>query len=136
MISGFGDEMVPALNSVNPQNGRRLAMLVGDGIVAKGTESEKLLIPISKYGDAAMDFIWRNKGALAIGSVLATFLLDPQVYITGAKQLVVDPVVAPAVKSVNWTLIIGGIVAVLLLPLIVRSIVKARGNVLHPEGRR
>ena len=76
-----------------------------------------------------MDFIWRNKGALTVASVLATFLADPRTYITGAKELIVEPIVDPIVKNTNWTLIIGAILGVLFLPLIARSFVKARSLV-------
>jgi hypothetical protein len=75
-----------------------------------------------------MDFIWQNKGALTAAAVLASFLDDPQPYINGVKRLVIDPVVSPIVKSVNWTLIVAVALAILFLPLIVRRITKARSG--------
>ena len=81
---------------------------------------------IREYGDEAMDFVWKNKGALAVAATLGTFLADPQAYISGAKELIVSPIVEPIARSTNWTFIIAGILIVVFLPFIARSIMKAR----------
>jgi uncharacterized membrane protein (DUF106 family) len=73
-----------------------------------------------------MDFIWKNKGSLAVAAVFGTFLADPQTYISGAKELVVSPVIEPIARSTNWTLIIAGVLIVVFLPFITRSVMKAR----------
>jgi hypothetical protein len=129
MIGKYGDEAVGALNSVSRQSAQRLNIVAEDGLLAATSRSSELLPVVRQYGDAAMDFIWRNKGALTVASVLATFLADPRTYITGAKELIVEPIVDPIVKNTNWTLIIGAILGVLFLPLIARSFVKARSLV-------
>lgn len=76
-----------------------------------------------------MDFIWKNKGPLAVASVLTSFFADPQAYISGAKELIIEPIVTPIVKNTNWTLIITSVMVVVFLPAIVRSIAKARAGI-------
>ena len=61
-------------------------MVVDDGLFAV-TRSHELLSVIRQYGDAAMDFIWKNKDSLVIATALGTFLEDPQVILSGAKDL-------------------------------------------------
>lgn len=95
LIPRFGDEAVGALNSVSRQNAQRLSMLDKDGFLTATPRSKELLPVIRQYGDEAMDFIWQNKGSLAIASVLGTFLANPQAYISGAKELTVE--------SIPWT---------------------------------
>ena len=125
LIGRYGDDAVGALNKVSRQNAQRLGMIADDGLFAATSRSRELLPVIKNYGDEAMDFIWKNKGGLAIASVLATFLGDPQAYFSGAKQLIIDPIVAPIVKSTNWTLIIVGVLIVAFLPFIAKSVIKA-----------
>jgi len=48
---------------------------------------------IRQYGDEAMEFIWKNKGALAGSAVLISFLNNPQAYISGAMVLA-QPILA------------------------------------------
>lgn len=129
-IGRFGDDAVGAMNSISRQGAQRLSMIAGDGLSATAGSFEKLLPVIRKHGDEAMDFIWKNKGPLAISSVLATFIADPEAYISGAKQLIIDPVVSPVVTPIftnsrgSW--IVPGVIAVLLLPLIVRTLIRVR----------
>jgi hypothetical protein len=128
LIGRYGDEAVGALNSVSRQSAQRLSMIANDGLLKATSRSSELLPVIRRYGDDAMDFIWKNKGSLAVASVLATFLADPQAYITGVKELIVNPIAAPIAKSVNWTLIIAGVLIVAFLPFIGKSIARARSE--------
>lgn len=57
------------------------------GELHKLGRTKELLGTIERYGDRAMNFIWRNKSALAVGIALVTFLNDPEPYINGAKKL-------------------------------------------------
>jgi len=125
LIGRYGDEAVGALNAVSRQNAQRLSMVVDDGLLAATPRSKELLSVIREYGDEAMDFIWKHKGALAVAATLGSFLADPQAYISGAKELIVSPIVEPIVRSTNWTFIIAGILIVVFLPFIARSIMKA-----------
>ncbi len=75
---------------------------------------------IERFGDRACAFLWRNKGAIFSGTVLASFLSDPQPYLDGVKQLVVEPaaelaagVAREAVRRTNWTVLGGCVLAIL-----------------------
>ena len=133
LIGGYGDEAVGALNSISRKSAQRLSMAADDGLLTATEQSAELLPVIRRYGDEAMDFIWKNKGSLAVATVLASFLADPEPYITGAKELIVDPIAAPIVNGMNWTLIIGSILVVVFLPFIVRSLVKAKAAI-NPQN--
>jgi hypothetical protein len=124
LIGKFGDNAVGAMNSVSRSGGQRLGMLAADGTLDKIGRQPELLEVIRKYGDAAMDFIWKNKGALTVASALTLFLANPDVYINGAKSLIVDPIAGPIARSINWTLIILVSAGVVFAPFIVRSIKK------------
>ena len=126
LIGQYGDEAVGALNTISRQSAQRLNIVANDGLLTVTQRSSELLPVIRRYGDEAMDFIWNNKGSLAVASALATFVADPQAYISGVKELVVEPIVSPIVKNTNWTLIIAGILIVAFLPFIARAIAKAR----------
>ncbi len=129
LIARHGDEAVGALNRISQQNAQRLGMSADEGLLSATQRSPELLGVIRKYGDPAMNFIWNNKGALTVGTLLAGFLVDPEAYFSGAKSLVepvAQSVVEPIVKGVNWTLILSAILVVAFLPFIVRSVQKAR----------
>jgi len=120
IIEAHGKTAVDALNSVGTQQARRIAMLQKDGVIATGNEGDKLLAVVVQYGDKAMDFIWRNKAALAVSAGLITFLANPEAYIDGTKELVVEGVSRPATemgkevaRNTNWTTL--GLAGVALL---------------------
>ena len=116
LIENLGGPAVKALGAVGPQGGRRLAMMVDGGEIAAIGHSPELLSVIAKHGDKAMNFIWRNKGALAVGTTLTAFLANPEPFISGTNQLAstvaenaVKPVVQETVKAVSalvWTLLV------------------------------
>lgn len=119
VIERFGKPAVKALQAVDVQNGRRLAMLLENGEVAKIGRSEELLEVVAKYGDRAMKFVWENKGALATTAALTAFLGNPEAFINGARditQIAGETVVKPALqipaaavsevaRGTNWTII-------------------------------
>src|SRR6185503_5178963 len=72
--------------TVGPPNARRLAIMVQGGELARIGRAGELLEVIGRYGDRAMEFIWRHKGALAVSVVLA-FLADPGPFLDGARDL-------------------------------------------------
>lgn len=129
LIAKYGDDAAGALANVSRQSSQRLGMVVEEGLLEASSRSPELLGVIRMYGDEAMDFVWKNKGALAVTSVLASFLNDPQAYISGAKGLI-----EPVVRSVNWTLILGVILLVIFLPVIARSLMRARRVVRSRRG--
>ena len=117
LIERFEGSATKALNNVGGQNARRLAMMAEDGQLATIGRTDQLLATIGKYGDGAMDFVWRNKGALTVAAALTAFLADPKPFVDGTKELgksVATPVAEHIARSVDWTVVIlagGGLVA-------------------------
>jgi hypothetical protein len=115
LVTTFAREGAEALAKVTPQNGRRLAMLAADG-----TLKPELISVVTRYGDEACEFIWRNKASLATAAVLATFVASPEPYLNGSMQLastVTELAVKPlaelprdvaveAAAHTNWTPIV------------------------------
>jgi hypothetical protein len=102
VVERFGARAVHALEATGPQGGRRLAMLMADGDLAKVGRAEELLGVVGKYGDPAMDFIWKNKGILAGGATLTAFLANPEPFLAGTRgiaQVATDGVVKPVVSG-------------------------------------
>jgi hypothetical protein len=117
LVTQFAKEGAEALAKVTPQNGRRLAMLA-----AEGQMKPELMQVVTRYGDQACEFIWRNKGALAIGTAATAFVASPGAFLDGTQKLtatVAEAAVRPlaetpkavaveAAKNANWT-VLGGL---------------------------
>ena len=76
-------------------------MAEGGEIAALGRTPEVMGV-IARYGDPAMEFIWRHKGALAVSTALTAFLANPQPFIDGTTQVtgtVAENAVRPAVVA-------------------------------------
>ena len=142
VLERFGAPAVNALAAVGPRGGRRLAMMAEGGELAALGRTPELMQVITRHGDAAMDFIWRNKGPLAVGTGLATFLAKPEAFINGTTQLVgtvgdaaVKPLVQEtgrAISNLIWAvlvLVIGvaaaGIVVAAKYPKLAAEMAKA-----------
>ncbi len=114
LIKSMGAPAAKALSNVSTQNGRRLAMMVDEGVISKaGSRAEDLMNVIAKFGDKGMEFIWKNKAALAVGTTLAAFLSDPQPFIDGTLDLskvaassVVEPIAREVGLKTNWTVVL------------------------------
>ena len=119
LIERFGGKAFVPLQRLEKTGAQKMAMAAKEGLFETTPRSAELLDVIGKYGDRAMDFIWRNKGALAVTASLAAFLHDPEPFIQGAKDLaigVVTPIGTEITKRTNWThVMIVGIVAVVSL---------------------
>ena len=113
-VERLGVPAARALNALSGAEARRLGMLIEDGAIKAGKPSAGLVDVVAKYGDKAMDFIWKNKGALAVTAGLAAFLHDPEPFIQGTKNLAVEavtPIGLEVARRTNWTLVmIAGIV--------------------------
>jgi len=112
VIEAHGKSAVGALNAVGTREARQIAMLQKDGIIKAGEQGDQLLDVIIKHGDKAMAFIWRNKGALAVTAGLGTFIANPEAYIDGGQELIVEGVSRPVTemgkevaRNTNWTLV-------------------------------
>ena len=121
LLEKGGAQAVKALGSIDPRNGRRLAMLMEGEMVNAGRHPE-LLGVVAKHGDGAVNFLWQNKGTLAGGAALAAFLADPEPFLSGTRDIasvagetVVKPVVGGMFTLLNIAL---GVVGVLLLAIV------------------
>lgn len=128
LITRHGGAAADALNRVSQQNAQRLGIVAQDGLLTATPRSPELLDVIRKHGDAAMDFVWKHKGALTVGAVLASFLADPEAYLSGAKDLaeaVPGRFLEALGRNTVFGMILGGLLIVALLPFIVGSVRKA-----------
>jgi len=139
-IAEFGQPAVRAFQAVaKPQNARRLAMMATEGgELAQIGRTPEVLGVLEKYGDPAMEFVWRHKGALATTAALAAFLADPEAFISGARditRIVAENAVKPlaetpgiaakegaaiVARETNWTLLGLGVIAAVALLLAAR----------------
>jgi hypothetical protein len=87
LIAAHAQPAIKAMQSLSPQNARRLAILHADGDLIRMGRTQELLEVITRYSDQAMEFIWKNKGALLVSTALAAFLADPQPFLDGIRQL-------------------------------------------------
>jgi hypothetical protein len=123
LIEQFGPASARALKAVDGQGARRLAMMAEEGHLAAIPERAALLDTIGKHGTGAMDWVWRNKGALATAGVVAAFVHNPQPFIDGtvkvadiAGEKVLKPVLGTVAGGVasrtNWTIVICSLIGV------------------------
>ena len=140
LLLAVGRPASGALKAVSTQNGRRLAILAKDGELAAIGRTPEVLAVVGKYGDRAMDFVWRNKGALTVATSLAAFLSNPEPFLDGLQAIsksvtenVVKPIVeipghtiAHVINQVNWTLILTGALFVLGILLVAKIWLKNR----------
>ncbi len=113
IIEQFGETGAKALTKVSDRSGRQLAMLAGEG-----TLKPELLDIVTKYGDTACAFVWKNKGVLTGTAALAAFVASPEEFLNGTAQLTgtivpslaeaaLKPIVTSAAESIPWTLVMG-----------------------------
>jgi hypothetical protein len=119
LIGKFGNSAAVALKNVSPQNARRISMLADDGELTAIGRTPELLAVVGKYGDSAMEFVWKNKGALTVTAALTAFLADPEPFINGTRDLtqtvgtsLVLPIAQEMGKRTNWTLVIPALIVV------------------------
>ena len=143
-IESLGKPAVRAFKAIgSPRNARRLAMMASDGgELARIGRTPEILAVIAKYGDKAMEFIWKHKGALAVTATLAAFLAEPEPFINGAKEItqtVAKPIAeVPAIaaregsaevaRKTNWTLVFLATIAALALLAAARWRLFGRGR--------
>lgn len=108
-----GQSAAVALRNVSTKSGRQIKMMMDEGDLAKIGRTSELMNVVGKYGDNAMSFVWKNKGALLVGTALAAFLSDPEPFINGTKDLATvaaNVAIEPLAKEIgirtNWTITI------------------------------
>jgi hypothetical protein len=87
LVSSFGQAGASAAKSLSGRQARRLATMMTDGPFRDSSSAKKLLQIIGQYGDRAMEFIWKNKGALCVAGGLTAFIRNPEPFISGAVTL-------------------------------------------------
>lgn len=126
LISSAGTPAVGAIKQLSNQSVRRMAMLADEPTSATLAKNPDLLAVVGRYGDRAMDFIWRNKLTLAGGTALAAFVANPEPFLDGTRQLVENTVETVATNvgkpiaeqlgdAKQWTWRILAIAAMLIL---------------------
>jgi hypothetical protein len=131
VITSLGPVSAKALNAIDGQGARRLAMLAEEGALAR-IQKDKLLETVAKHGDGAMNWIWRNKGALATAAVVTAFVANPQPFIDGTVKVAetgAEHVAAPVANKIasgiasgtNWTVVFGAAIAAITGVVLLRS---------------
>jgi hypothetical protein len=124
-----------AMAVLAPRNARRLGIMAADGALARSGRWGELVAVIERHGDRAMDFVWRHKGALAVSTILAKFLAEPEVFLGGGRELIGGAVreatqpladVADAAAS-RWmyiarSVVVVGLAWLVLVPVLVVSV--------------
>lgn len=104
LIAHFG---APPVKAALTTEGVVTLNRLAEPIKASGRAAEIMGV-VERFGDRACAFLWRNKGVVFGGALLAAFLADPEPYIDGAKTLIVEPAAKAASEAAgqaNWTLI-------------------------------
>jgi hypothetical protein len=121
LLGTLGPAAVKATANVTTESAISLARMSAP-IQASGRSAEILGV-VERFGDRACAFLWRNKGVVFGAAVLATFLADPQPYLDGVKQLVLEPA-AKAASGIsartNWTLVLAAAVVALIGVVVLR----------------
>lgn len=109
-LEKVGQPAATAFKMVSAQNGRRIAMLAEENKGLVVDEGPRFFSIIEKFGDRGMDFVWKNKGALAVGAALSAFLANPEPFIDGSQNLaevvsttVAEPLAKEIGSNTNWT---------------------------------
>lgn len=87
LIGQGGQPMAKALASLETRGARQMAMLADEPATAALAKDPRILDIVGRLGDPAMRFIWDNKGALIVGTGLATFAANPEPFLNGAAKL-------------------------------------------------
>lgn len=122
ILQSLGKPGAKALANVNSQNARRIAMMIEDGDLAKIGRTPELMSVVERFGDRAMEFIWRHKFVLAGGTALAAFLQNPEPFLDGTQKVAVAgmnsigvPIATQAANQIHWPAVTYVLVAAILI---------------------
>ncbi|MEQ1828056.1 MAG: hypothetical protein ABL921_18995 [Pirellula sp.] len=131
VLHSAGKSAATAMRTVSSQNARRIAMMAKDGELEKLGRSTELMEVVGKYGDKAMDFVWKNKGTLMLGTAMAAFLADPEPFLNGTRELAdiaaktaIEPIAKEIGSHTNWTMTIIALSFCLMLYMVIKSWMK------------
>lgn len=135
VIDQFGRPAALAMRSASTRNARRIAMMADDGFLKATGHAEEMLNVIATYGDKATQFIWANRGSLAVATAATAFLASPEPFINGVTDLAeiaVQPIDSAArevgrevgrevAAGTDWTLVLLSIPLLLACVLSLKS---------------
>lgn len=105
VLEQFGAPAAKAFTALDARNGRRLAMMAGEGgSLSKIGRADELLGVVGKRGNRAMEFVWNHKVELTAAAALAAFLADPDPFIDGVRDLskvAAESAVRPVAEAVG-----------------------------------
>jgi hypothetical protein len=107
LIERFGSKALTPMLKLKKESVQLMGMAAKEGVFDKTARNQELFVVIEKFGDKAMEFIWKHKGALLVATGLAAFLDNPEPFIQGTKDLAVatlSPLTTGIAQNVNWTL--------------------------------
>jgi hypothetical protein len=120
LVTAFHEPAAKALVQLDGRNARRLAMMADDRSLAAIGRSDELLAVVGRYGNRAMDFVWKNKKPLAAAAALTAFLANPEPFLDGTVELardfvrpVAETIGGEAAKRTDWTWL--GVTTILVL---------------------
>lgn len=87
VIQAQGAAAARAFAVLQPQNGRRLRIMSDNGSLKQMGRTDEVLEVIFRYGDRAMEFIWKHRKPLTFATTLAAFLKDPEPFLDGVKDI-------------------------------------------------
>ena len=87
LLRTWGRPAAQALNRLSPRSARRLAVVLTEPAFRTSPHASRLFQVLAERGEAALQFVWRHKGTLAVSAVLVAFLNDPDPFLTGAADL-------------------------------------------------
>lgn len=106
LLGQLGPKVLPSMQKLTHEGGQMLGMAAKNGVFEKTARSGELLGVVERFGDKAMEFIWKHKGALAVTATLTAFLNNPEPFIQGTKDLItgaVIPIGKEIAQRTNWT---------------------------------
>lgn len=99
ILGKFGDDGARALGSLSPTGARRLATMA-DELAAGGRGGDWMRL-IAQRGDEVTDWLWKRRGGVAVGTVAAAVLVQPEEFIQ-ATERVAAPFVDRAAAAIPW----------------------------------
>jgi hypothetical protein len=92
LLARFGDDGARALSKLSSTNARRMAMLTEElGAAGRGADFMRVL---AERGDVAAEWIWKNKGTIAVGTTAVAFLSNPEAFLQAGEAVVTKSVEA------------------------------------------
>lgn len=92
LLKRFGDDGAKALSKLSSTNARRMAMLTEElGAAGRGADFMKVL---AQRGDVAADWIWKNKGTIAVATTATAFLTNPDAFLQAGEAVITESVEA------------------------------------------